>query len=138
MLSLRTAHRTVASWRTFTASECKSVCRCACGGVGNSQESDEGAEDDCCLTGTTCTNQRIALLVIRLHGDCRECEVSAVNADDGGLNQTGTRVGGLNGRMHGDNGDDQKEDEVDGDGGLVHRAAGVSEEDVHDDCHGER
>lgn len=40
--------------------------------------------------------------------------------------------------MDGNGGDEDNEEQVNGDGGLVHGTAALRKEDVHDDGHGER
>jgi len=75
------------------------------------------------------------VLVVGLHADCGEGEVGAVDGNDAGLSKACAGIGFLNVGVYGDDGDADQEEEVDGDGGLVHGAARGGEEDVHYDCH---
>ena len=81
----------------LSASESQAIgCGAGCG-VGDCSESDDSADDDCCCTSATSANERVALVVVWLHGHGRESEICAVNADHCCLCETSARVGGLDG-----------------------------------------
>ena len=107
------------------------------GCVGDGEHRDDGAEDDGKGARAVGADDGVALLVVGLHTNGREGQVGAVDGNHGGLREAGFRVGVLDGRVHGDEGYDEQNDEVDRDGALVHAAAAAGEEDVHDDGHGE-
>lgn len=112
--------------------------RCSTGGrVRDCDKGDDSSEDDRGSTGATRAEQRVALLVVGLHRHGRHGKVSAVDGDHGRLSKTGLRVVFLDGWVDGDYRDDEEEKHVDGDGSLVHGAAGACEEYVHDDCEGD-
>lgn len=121
----------------FTATECKTVgssaSRCVCYG----EKRDDCAENSGRGSSASGANEWIAGIVIGLHGYGRHGQVGAVDGDGCGLCEARPWVGGLDGWMDRENRDSKEEDEIHGDGGLVHAAAAVGEEDVHDDGHGD-
>lgn len=68
-------------------------------GVGYGQEGKDGAHDDGSSASATSADQRVALVVIGLHGNGRQSQVGAVNANKGCLGKASTRVGVLNRRV---------------------------------------
>ena len=107
------------------------------GGVCDCEHGDDCTDDDGGGAGAAGANERVAVLVVGLHGDGGHGEVGAVDGYHGGLGESGLRIVFLDCGVDGDCRDDEEDDEVDGYGGLIHGAAAVGEEDVHYYGHGE-
>lgn len=132
---------------------CGGACCCVC----NSGHGDNGPKNDRHSTSTTRADQRVTVVVIGLHGDGGQREVGTVHSNHSGLRQTRARVGFLNSRLYRHERDDQEDKQVDlrrvsssaarrnrepngtyRNCGLVHRAATLGKEDVHQDRHHNR
>lgn len=89
MLVVFSADLSVAvSVRVALGAKSEAVRCCTGGGVGNSDESDNGADDDSRLTSSTGTDQGVALMVVRFHAHSGQGEISAVDGYNGGLGET--------------------------------------------------
>lgn len=99
--------------RVLAAAHRQSVCGGAGRGVGARDECDNCADHDGSFAGPVCADQGVAVLIVRLHGYGGHGEVGAVDADGCGLGEAGAGVGGLDGGVDGDGGDEKEEDEVD-------------------------
>lgn len=96
----------VAGWRGRGFPECWGLGSSAGGGIGDSKESYDSSEDDRSGTRAACAEERVAMLVIGLHGNSGHGEVGAVNGDHGGLGEASGGVVFLDGRVDGSGGDD--------------------------------
>ena len=85
----------------------------ASGGISDCEHGDDSANDNRNGASATSTNERVALFVVRLHGHGRHDEVGAVDGDHGRLSKAGFRVVFLDGGVHGDEGDDEEDEEID-------------------------
>lgn len=119
------------------AAQRETVRRGAGGGVGHGEEGDDGAEDDAGPPRAGGAHERVAVLIVGLHAHGRKSEVGAICSDCGSLGEASARVGLLDGGGDGRARDEEQEDQIDGNRGLIHLAAVASEEYVHDSCHGE-
>lgn len=108
------------------------------GRVCNCEEGDNRTENDGGGASAARAEQWVALFIIGLHGNGGHGEVGTVDGDHGGLGEAGLGVVFLDSRVDGDYRDDDEEKKVDGYSSLVHRTARAGEEDVHEDCEGDR
>ena len=91
--------------------------RCGAGGcVGDCEHGDDGAEDDGGGAGAAGADQGVAVFIVGFHGDSREGQVRTVDGYHGGLGETGSRVRFLDCWLDGDEGYDDEEEKVEGDG----------------------
>lgn len=90
----------------LTSTQGQAVGCSASSGVGHRQEGENGTHDDGGSASATSANQGVALVVIRLHGNSGQSQVSAVDTDKGSLGQSSTRVGVLDHGMDADDRDD--------------------------------
>lgn len=109
-----------------------STCRC----VGAGDECDYSSQDDARFSSASSSDKRIAALIIGLHSDRTQGEVAAVDGDNGSLRKASARVVCLDGWVNGHDANANQEDEVHGNGSLVHATSAIGEEDVHDNGHG--
>lgn len=125
-------------WETDAVgvAQAETLSGCASRRVSDRQHGDNGAHDNRSRPGALGADERVALLVVGLHGHGRHCEIGAVDGNHGRLGQAGLGVVFLDGGIDGNDRDDEPKNEVDGDDSLVQVAIVASEEDVLDHCHG--
>jgi hypothetical protein len=105
--------RVAVAVRVSLRTESQAVGCCARCRVGHGDEGDNGADDDRGLACAACADERVALVIVGLHADCRQGKVGTVDCDNGRLGKSSAGVNTLNSGVDRDYGGNQEQQQVD-------------------------